>query len=114
MYELGGAKQAGSTYAHGGPAGKRGKSLREGRKNTPAPLRAEGPARTPPASPRPALPPNCARPHALPTARDARKMAPNALQAALGLFSRVWWAWGAPLSGLVLPSALHHAKHGSA
>ena len=38
MYELGGAKQAGSTYAHGGPAGKRGKSLREGRKNTPAPL----------------------------------------------------------------------------
>ena len=28
MYELGGAKQAGSTYAHGGPAGKRGKSLR--------------------------------------------------------------------------------------
>ena len=32
MYELGGAKQAGSTYAHGGPAGKRGKSLREGRK----------------------------------------------------------------------------------
>ena len=27
MYELGGAKQAGSTYAHGGPAGKRGRSL---------------------------------------------------------------------------------------
>ena len=41
MYELGGAKQAGSTYAHGGPAGKRGKSLREGRKNTPAPLPLE-------------------------------------------------------------------------
>ena len=39
MYELGGAKQAGSTYAHGGPAGKRGRSLREGRKNAPAPLR---------------------------------------------------------------------------
>ena len=38
MYELGGAKQAGSTYAHGGPAGKRGKSLREGRKNAAPPL----------------------------------------------------------------------------
>ena len=38
MYELGGAKQAGSTYAHGGPAGKRGKSLREGRKNPRLPL----------------------------------------------------------------------------
>ena len=38
MYELGGAKQAGSTYAHGGPAGKRGRSLRAGRKNTHFPL----------------------------------------------------------------------------
>ena len=38
MYELGGAKQAGSTYAHGGPAGKRGKSLREGGKNPRLPL----------------------------------------------------------------------------
>ena len=38
MYELGGAKQAGSTYAHGGPAGKRGKSLREGRKDPLVPL----------------------------------------------------------------------------
>ena len=28
MYELGGAKQAGSTYAHGGPPGNRGRSLR--------------------------------------------------------------------------------------
>ena len=36
MYELGGAKQAGSTYAHGGPAGKRGRSLREHR-NFPIP-----------------------------------------------------------------------------
>ena len=36
MYELGGAKQAGSTYAHGGPAGKRGRSLRAHR-NFPIP-----------------------------------------------------------------------------
>ena len=38
MYELGGAKQAGSTYAHGGPAGKRGKSLRAHRNFPSLPL----------------------------------------------------------------------------
>ena len=42
MYELGGAKQAGSTYAYGGPAGKRGRSLREGRKNATPPLISTG------------------------------------------------------------------------
>ena len=55
MYELGGAKQAGSTYAHAGPAGKRGRSLREGRKNTPAPLLAAG--RPPGPLPGPLVPP---------------------------------------------------------
>ena len=38
MYELGGAKQAGSTYAHGGPAGKRGRSLRAHRNFPSRPL----------------------------------------------------------------------------
>ena len=39
MYELGGAKQAGSTYAHAGPAGKRGRSLRAHRNFPSLPLR---------------------------------------------------------------------------